>query len=89
MKISAITLASTSLLAVADDRKVPPRHPLQRLRRLNQFASEILNSDEFALSGKPGKWIKMWEGKFSANAERMKENFERGNQRCGFYDAEM
>ena len=27
-----------------------------------------------------------WIGKFERNAERMERNFERGNQRCGFYD---
>jgi len=28
----------------------------------------------------------MWEEKFANNAERMENNFTRGNQRCGFYD---
>merc|ERR1719480_364629 len=27
--------------------------------------------------------------KFAANAERMGRNFERGNQRCGFYDEDQ
>ena len=27
-------------IASASDKKVPPRHPLQRLARLNQFAQE-------------------------------------------------
>ena len=89
MKLSALTLASICSLAAADEKKVPPRHPLQRLKRLNQFASEILNSDEFALVGKPHKWIQMWENKFATNADRMEWSFERGNQRCGFYDSKM
>ena len=39
MKLSTFIFAA----AAAEDKKVPPRHPLQRLARLNQFANEILN----------------------------------------------
>merc|ERR1712235_91640 len=52
--------------------------------RLVEFTSEILNSGAF--NNKPERWIKMWEEKFANNAERMENNFTRGNQRCGFYD---
>ena len=31
----------------------------------------------------------MWETKFSNNADRMETAFNRGNQRCGFYDDSM
>merc|ERR1711970_603575 len=40
MKISGAVLFA---LASADDRKVPPRHPLQRLTRLTEFSAELLN----------------------------------------------
>ena len=80
MKVSTICLAG---LASASEKKVPPRHPLQRLNRLVEFTSQILNSGAFNRSE---KWIKMWEDKFANNADRMENNFTRGNQRCGFYD---
>ena len=81
MKLSTIVLVS---LVSADDKKVPPRHPLQRLNRLVQFSDEILNSGAF--NNKSNKWIDRWSNKFSINANRMKTSFTRGNQRCGFYD---
>ena len=81
MKYSKILLAG---LASAEEKKVPPRHPLQRLNRLVQFSDEILNSGAF--NNKSEKWIEMWTGKFSRNAGRMKHSFTRGDQRCGFYD---
>ena len=77
MKLSTICLAG---LASAQEKKVPPRHPLQRLNRLVEFTSEILNSGAF--NNKPERWINMWEEKFANNAERMEKNFKRGNQRC-------
>ena len=81
MKFSAIFLAS---LVSCDEKKVPPRHPLQRLNRLVKFSAEILNSGAF--NNKPDRWIIMWSKKFSKNADRMENSFTRGNQRCGFYD---
>jgi len=30
-----------------------------------------------------------WVAKFATNAARMSRNFERGNQRCGFYDEDQ
>ena len=81
MKLSTICLAG---LASATEKKVPPRHPLQRLSRLVEFSSEILNSGAF--NNKSKKWITKWENKFANNAKRMEDNFTRGNQRCGFYD---
>ena len=84
MKLSTICLAG---LASATEKKVPPRHPLQRLNRLVQFTSEILNSGAF--NNKSVRWIVNWELKFANNAERMARNFKRGNQRCGFYDENL
>ena len=74
-------------LSSATEKKVPPRHPLQRLKRLVEFSSEILNSGAF--NNKSSKWINNWEQKFANNGERMKVNFQRGNQRCGFYDENL
>ena len=76
MKIAAFLAVATH--AQDDDRKVPPRHPLQRLSRLVEFSEELLN-DWYS-------WLpsqQAWKDKFAANAERMERNFERGNQRCG------
>jgi len=84
MKLSTICLAG---LASANEKKVPPRHPLQRLHRLVEFTEEILHSGAF--DSRPTRWINSWEKKFAKNAERMEVNFKRGNQRCGFYDSEM
>ena len=77
MKLSFALLA----VAAAEDKKVPPRHPLQRLERLTQFSAEIL--DEW-FSFVPS--VNSWKQKFANNAERMERNFRRGNQRCGYYD---
>ena len=84
MKLSTICLTG---LASATEKKVPPRHPLQRLNRLVEFSSEILNSGAF--NNKSIKWINRWEEKFANNADRMQVNFERGNQCCGFYDKNL
>ena len=96
MKLSAIYFAG---IISAYEKKVPPRHPLQRLNRLVQLSAEILNSGAFKHMPKQhdkdhskwsrsanDKWIKMWKNKFAKNASRMERNFKRGNQRCGFYD---
>ena len=68
-------------VAAAEDKKVPPRHPLQRLNKLVEFSEEILNEWYTFLPSKDS-----WVAKFAANAERMERNFNRGNQRCGYYD---
>ena len=80
MKFSAAVLATVAV-AQDGDRKVPPRHPLQRLNRLVEFSAELLN-DWYTFLPSQASWI----GKFERNAERMERNIERGNQRCGFYD---
>ena len=78
-------LSSAVIVAVAtaqnDEKKVPPRHPLQRLNRLTQFAEEIMVTHFDWLPSKEA-----WINKFNKNSERMGRNFERGNQRCGYYD---
>ena len=83
MKLSTIVLVG---IVSANEKKVPPRHPIQRLNRLVEFTEEILNSGAF--NAKSEKWIQMWTNKFSKNADRMETSFTRGNQRCGTYDEE-
>ena len=77
MKLSVIYLAG---FVSADEKKVPPRHPTQRLNRLVEFSAEILESGSFNM--KSTNWISRWQDKFSNNAGRMNDAFER----CGFYD---
>ena len=78
MKISAAVFVAA---ASATEKKVPPRHPLQRLNRLVEFSEEIL-TDWFEFLPSQQSWI----NKFARNAGRMERNFKRGNLRCGFYD---
>ena len=80
MKLSTVYLAG---MASAAEKKVPPRHPLQRLNRLVDMTGEILNSGAFG--NKPQRWIDRWATKFSNNADQM----DRAFNRCGFYDAEI
>ena len=81
MKFSPALLLA---VASADDKKVPPRHPLQRLERLTEFSAELLNDWYSWLPSKDA-----WVAKFANNAERMERNFNRGNQRCGHYDEDQ
>ena len=74
MKFSPSLLFAVA--AASDDKKVPPRHPLKRLNRLNEFTEEMLNAWFEFLPSKDA-----WVAKFAANGERMANNFQRGNQR--------
>ena len=80
MKISPAVIVAVAT-AQQGEKKVPPCHPLQRLNRLVEFTEEIMN-DWFSFLPSQEAWIT----KFATNAERMERNFNRGNQRCGFYD---
>ena len=80
MKLSSAVIVAV-VTAQNDEKKVPPRHPLQRLNRLTEFAEEIMN-EHFDFLPSQDAWI----NKFKKNSERMGRNFERGNQRCGYYD---
>ena len=82
MKVSSALLLAFA--ASAEDKKVPPRHPLQRLERLGDFTEELL-STWFNFLPSQEAWIK----KFKKNGERMATNFARGGQRCGHYDEEQ
>ena len=84
MKISNTVLLTTAAVS-GSEKKVPPRHPLQRLGRLVEFTGEILNSEAFQqMANQSIKWTTMWEMKFANNANWMERNFDPGNQRCGF-----
>ena len=78
--------STTVLIAVAsaDDKSVPPRHPLHRLATLKRFSTETINRKFSWLKSKES-----WVTKFANNADRMERNFNRGQQRCGFYDADL
>ena len=80
MKFST-TFAIVAAASAQDDKKVPPRHPLQRLNRLNRASEDILVIHFDWLASKEA-WIK----KFKRNSARMARNFQRGEQRCGYYD---
>ena len=75
--IAAVALA----VVAAEEKKVPPRHPLQRLNKLVNFSEELMN-DWYGFLPSRDRWI----AKFDRNAQRMKRNFERGNQKCGIYE---
>ena len=88
MKVSIIYLAG---IVSSAEKKVPPRHPLQRLERLVEFTEEILTSDilqSFLINSneeRSDKWIenwtKRWVGKFATNAGRMERNFSKVNRK--------
>jgi len=79
MKVSAALLA---VPALATEKKVPPRHPMQRLNRLNLFAEEWLTDNLPTLPSRSN-----WEKKFKSNADRMTKAFNRSI--CGFYDPNL
>jgi len=93
MKLSSVLIASIAAADVKtlvnqndDDRKVPHRHPLQRLWRLYQFSEEIIQTHFYQsdipagkldrLRGRIGKWLYL--------AQR--QSFLRNTKRCGFYN---
>ena len=73
MKLFAATIFA---IAAAEDKKVPPRHPLSRLAKLNTFAAEWIN-DNLSV-----KQAANWVPKFERNTARMETRFEN----CGFYN---
>merc|ERR1719243_165776 len=79
-----LTQAVLFAVATADDKKVPPRHPLQCLERLVEFSTELL-TDHFDFWKRQQKFI----SKFSKAADRMRDAFERNGEKCGFYDPDL
>lgn len=99
MKLKTATLLALTATANNDvtgdrkvggdgDRKVPKRHPLQRLWRLYQFSEEIILLHYYRSTMKKSrvdairelvkKWLYMGQ----------RETFLRGTKKCGFYDSE-
>lgn len=85
MKLSVGLIASAAAAKneSPSGRKVPPRHPLQRLNRLNDFITEIMgqHGDNFAKID-PTKWT----GKFQTTTVRMEIAFRRATKKCGNYN---
>jgi len=76
MKFAVATLFA---IAAADEKKVPPRHPLQRMKRLNQFAHEWIEDNLNT------RQASHWGPKFDRNTDRFKRRFEI----CEFYDSDL
>merc|ERR1719410_2831551 len=76
MKTFALALIAT---ASAEDKKVPPRHPLDRLEKLRQFSQEWVNDNLSA------RQAENWGPKFERNVAR----FERRFEQCPFYDEDQ
>merc|ERR1712080_330495 len=55
-----------------DDKRIPPKHPLDRLDQLERFAKEWLATG-FGMNH--NKAIH-WSGKFDRNTQRMRDRFE-------------
>ena len=67
---------ATFVALAAAEKKVPPRHPLQRLSKLNSFAVEWVEDNLTE------KQAENWTGKFERNSARLEKRFDQ----CGFYD---
>ena len=76
MKILPAILYAVS----AEEKTVPPRHPLDRLRTLTRFSAEIMNNSYSWLPSREA-----WIQRFARNAARMERNFGR----CGTYDPNL
>lgn len=81
MKIAAGLVIMAS--AVTIDRKVPPRHPKNRLARLQLFCETLAKADWIA-EGKANRFERMAE-KCGNWADRRQDGFKK----CGFYDPEV
>jgi len=79
MKVSIATLA---LVAQADDRKVPPRHPVNRIKKLGVFMDNF--ADEMVSMGKMKQGqADRFSSRMDGFLHRMQTSFEREN--CGYY----
>ena len=79
MKTGVLFLLSVQ--ANDEEKKVPPRTPENRLKKLDQFSKEwcLQNLEPIVGRQRANKWIK----KFEKNSDRMKKRF---NSECGFFD---
>ena len=67
-------------LAAAEDKKVPPRRPGQRLSTLSRFFREFLDSNLY--SKRSDRHLRMTHAIEMRLTKRMNDSFER----CGFFD---
>jgi len=82
MKLSLATMAA---VAVANDKKVPPRHPLNRLNKIRFFFDEFAND---VVKTRLGENVaERFATRFGTN---MLNNFENafGRDNCGYYDSD-
>ena len=70
------TFAFALVAAASADKKVKPRHPLQCLKRLSEFAAEWCNDNLIP------KQSLHWKPKFIKNIDRLEKRFTL----CGFFD---
>ena len=70
---------TVSGLAAAEDRKVPPRRPGQRLSTLRRFFKDYINSN--VAEKRPDRVSNMYRG-VDRLADSMRVSFEK----CGFFD---
>lgn len=80
MKVTNVMIVAVA--AAQDDKKVPPRNPIQRLNRLKQFSAEWLNDNLVDLPSKDS-----WIAKFNNNADRMQSAFNR--EICGYFNPDL
>lgn len=78
MKLSLATLAA---VAVADDKKVPPRHPLQRLNNLKKFVTRFSNINIIPILNRATA------DRFESRIHRMLNSFQDSFERdtCDYY----
>lgn len=81
MKIASGLVIAASALDI--DRKVPPRHPVNRLARLQSFCTSLTQA-EWIVEGKTHRFIKLAQ-RCENWADSRNANFEK----CGSYDADL
>lgn len=74
MKLFAVTMIAIAA-GENDDKRIPPKGPLQRLEQLERFAKEWLATSFGFDSNK----AEHWSAKFQRNTARMEQRF----QQCG------
>lgn len=87
MKLYSLAIVGLVAGGKTDEKKVPPRHPLQRLNRLNDFISEIFEMHGDG-AGIPEHRQAKWVEKFGSTTRRMEIAFRRQTKKCGFYNAD-
>lgn len=81
MKLALATLAT---VAVASDKKVPPRHPEQRLNKLRTFYNNF--ADDIIASYKSQGTADRFKSRMNGFMDNMLDAFSRPN--CGYYNAD-